>query len=123
MSPLSPFCPLSKGRSGHLVPADRAARSTLVDQTCFVFLRGPVVLSFGGSDPLLIFEPVLVAEDPEIDIATIDFCEVDIIRPPVARRQLLEEKDLGDETSQDCIAEKEGLEVRTNFGEIPSGRC
>ena len=83
-----------------------------------MFLCGPVVLSFGRSDPLLVFEPVLVAEHPEIDVATIDFCEVDIIRPPVARRQLLEEKDLGDETSQDGIAEQECLEVRTNFGEF-----
>ena len=59
-----------------------------------------------------------IAENAEVDIATLHLVEVHLIRSAVAGRQLLEKEHLGHETAQYGVSEKKCLQVQADLLEL-----
>jgi hypothetical protein len=67
-------------------------------------LGGEVVFVFGRGDAILVFVPVVVAQKPQVDIATFDFFEINVVGAAVFGWKVLEKKDLGHEAAHHGVA-------------------
>lgn len=67
------------------------------------------------------FEPVtLLYEQSQVQVATLDLGEVQVIGPLIPSRQLLEEEDFGDEPPEKWVAQEERLQIPPDVRELLS---
>jgi hypothetical protein len=67
-------------------------------------LRRVKIFAFGRGNALSVLEPVLVAEDAEVNIAVLDFCQVNLIGSLITGGQFFKQENFGDEPSQERVA-------------------
>ena len=86
-----------------------------IDESGLSEFGGVVVFAFGRRDAVLVLVAVFIAEDSQIDVTALHFFEINLVRTAVLGRKFLKEKDFGNETVEEGIAEKKGLQVLANL--------
>src|SRR6185503_13856571 len=77
-----------------------------------------VVFVFGRGDAVLIFVAILVSKDTEVDVAALDFGEINLISTLVLGWEFFEEKHVGNKAVEYRVAKEKGLQVRANLREF-----
>ncbi len=70
---------------------------------------------FGRRDAVLVFIAVFIAENSQINVTALHLFEINLIRTAVFGWKFLKKKNFGNETVQEGIAEKKGLQVQANL--------
>ena len=92
----------------HLRVPIRVRHPLQEDQTVRADGRGVVELSLGRRHAIPILGSVLCSEQPQIEVAPLHFVQVEVVRPPVRRRRLLEQEDLEELPQQRVVPQVVG---------------
>jgi len=66
---------------------------------------------FGRGNALCVLVAVIVAQDAQVDVAALDFREVNLIGALIAGGEFLKQEDLGDEPPQERITQQKRLQI------------
>jgi len=78
---------------------------------------GPVELALRRRNTASVLDTIAVTEQADVDIAAVDFRQIDLIGPPVARRQVLEQEHR-EEATQERVSLDERLHRAALLGEL-----
>ena len=93
------------------------ARSLYEDEAVRSRGRRAIELPLRRRHPFLVLVPVVESEQPDIDVAPFDLVQVELVRPSIGRRGVLEQEDLEESPDQRVVADVVA-QCRALFGEL-----